>query len=311
MQIRPSRNALLTFILSIVIILSTGAHSLANSEMREWSFVNGENLRAEIVSVDEATHTVRLRSEKGQEMVVSTDQLSTIDRAWILEWVEIAEELEAKLKKLGGRIAHYIGKGPTTTTGYYVYHPSSAPAPGTMRPLMVLFDPSGHAWRYLLRHIEAGEATQFTLVTCDEFRNTKPDEETQLEITRLGELLPLILKTVPHDPRRLFLGGTSGGASGAFLFTTKIQNISWAGVYSNVGWLGGSKNWNLPYPAGMRVAMVNGDKDAPVKHWVDSDSAALKRCGIDVSVMAFEGGHQIPPVSVQIKAFKWLLREID
>ena len=45
--------------------------------------------------------------------------------------------------------------------------------------------------------------------------------------------------------------------------------------------------------------------------WMDGDCNVLKNRGITIPVMAFEGGHQIPPVSVQAKAFKWLLKELE
>ena len=57
----------------------------------------------------------------------------------------------------------------------------------------------------------------------------------------------------------------------------------------------------------MRVAMVNGDKDVAANQWIKRDSAVLQKAGCAVSVHAFEGGHQLAPPSVQIKALRWLL----
>ena len=294
--------------MSMAFTLLAAVHGKANSEMRNWTLASGETLRAEVVSVHEAKQTVRLRSDKGKETDMPTDQLSTLDRAWILEWVEMGEELEALVKKLGGRIDHHEGKGATMVTGFHVYHPSGEIAAGAQRPLIVLFDPSGNAMRYLMRHMEAADQTKFTLVSCEVFSNGLGDKEG---LDRFNDVFPVILKTVPHDPKRIFLGGTSGGALRAFDLSSSVRETPWAGIYSNGGWLGGSKNYARPYPSQMRVAMVNGDKDIGANQWMDGDCGALKSRGITISVMAFEGGHQIPPVSVQAKAFKWLLKELE
>lgn len=280
--------------------------ALGNSEIRTWTLADGTTQRAEIESVDEAAKTVSLRGEDGGDRTIPLDQLSNIDRAWVLEWIEMAEELEALVKKLGGRIEHFAGKGEKMTTGFHVYHPGHAPD-AAKRPLMIIFDPSGKAQRYLLRHMEAAEAAGITLVTCDYFRNGLSDEESQ---ARFKDVLPVILKQLPHDPARVFLGGTSGGALNAFLFAAAVKEVPWAGIYSNGGWLGGQGNYQLEYPT-MRVALVNGDKDTAANYWVDDDSAVLQKRGCKLALMAFEGGHQVPPPSVQLKAFKWLLGELE
>jgi hypothetical protein len=272
--------------------------------MRDWALTSGESMRGEIEMVDEIAGTVRLRSDDGKESVVQMDQFSNIDRAWILEWLELGEELKELIKKFGGRMEHFEGKGATLTTGFHVYHPSGAIAPGTPRPMMILFDPAGKPERYLTRHLEAAEQTKITLVTCEHIRNGQTAEET---LARFKELFPLIQKSVPHDPKRIFLGGTSGGALNAFYFPASMPEIPWAGIYSNGGWLGAE--YERPYPA-TKVAMVNGDRDVAANGWLDADSAVLQKRGATVVVIAFEGAHQIPPVSVQVKAFKWLLGEL-
>lgn len=280
----------------------------ANSEMRDWALLDGGRFRAEIEEVNEAENHIRLRKEDGTDLLLPIDEFSTLDRAWILEWQEIAEELEDSVKKLGGRIEHFEGKGPTMTTGFNVYHPSGGLQPGEQRPLMILFDPGGKAMRYLLRHMEAAEEVKMTIVTCDVFRNGMQRGEAR---RRFKEVLPIIQATIPHDPARLFLGGTSGGALRSFNLSAAFPEIPWAGVYSNGGWLGGKENReDTPFPA-MRVVMVNGDKDHAANSWMDADAVALRQKGSTISVMAFEGGHQVPPPSVQAKAFKWLLGQLE
>lgn len=220
----------------------------ANAEIRDWKLTDGSEFRGEIDEVDEVAQAVKLKNDKGGAAVIPLDELSTLDRAWVLQWIEFAEELA-----------------------------------------------------------EAAEEVKMTLVACDIFRNGMEESDS---IRRFRELLPIIRATVPHDPERDFMGGTSGGALRTFNLSTDLPEETWTGIYSNGGWLGGEKNWNRDYPT-MRVVMVNGDEDKAANSWVDSDSEILQTHGCRIAVVAFEGGHQIPPPSVQVKAFKWLLGEID
>ena len=117
---------------------------------------------------------------------------------------------------------------------------------------------------YLKRHIEAGEAANFILIALGSFRNSTNDDFVAELEKRFEEILPLIVEQVKFDPKRLFLGGNSGGAWRAFDYSTKFD-WPWAGIYSNGGHLGYhyDKFYDNPppYPAGMRVAMVNGNND--------------------------------------------------
>ena len=57
----------------------------------------------------------------------------------------------------------------------------------------------------------------------------------------------------------------------------------------------------------MRVAMVNGNQDPSGDYHLKRDTVRLQQAGCKISVHMFEGGHQVPPPSVQEKAFRWLL----
>ncbi|MGB6223291.1 hypothetical protein [Haloferula sp.] len=287
------------------LCLITGVY--ANAEIRDWKLKDGTELRGEIDDVDETAETVTLKGDQGKVVVVPLDSLSALDRAWVLQWIEFAEELGDAAEKFGGRIEHYEGKGETTTTPFHVYHPSGDIPVGTARPMMILFSANGKGIRFLLRHIKAAEEVKMTLVACDVFRNHMEERDS---IRRFRELLPIIRATVPHDPERDFMGGSSGGAWRSFNLSSDLPDETWTGVYSNGGWLGGEKNWNRDYPA-MRVAMVNGDEDKAANAWLDRDIEILQEHDCTVAVVAFEGGHQVPPPSVQVKAFKWLLGEIE
>ena len=60
----------------------------------------------------------------------------------------------------------------------------------------------------------------------------------------------------------------------------------------------------------MRVAMVTGNKDYG-SYTIENDVRVLQKCGSDVSVQSFEGGHQAAPASVMTKAFRWLSRKLS
>lgn len=277
----------------------------ANDQMRDWTLASGKKQQAEILAYDEPKKLVTLRLPDQTELKMAEQELSTIDRAWILQWVEQDEEARALLAKIGGTVTEHAGTGKFTTP-YAVYHPPVAVTAGTKLPMLIVFHPGGNGRRNIYKYIESAAAVGLTVVSLDYFRNTAdiPAKETEM-LECFTELLPQIESTVPHDENRMFMGGVSGGAWRAYHYSAQIPR-PWAGILAGGGWLGGKKYHDLPYPR-MRVAMVNGDKDAAANQYVDPDTACLQKSGSIVSVHAFEGGHQMPPPSVQEKALRWLL----
>lgn len=292
-------------ILLAVCVLSA-AHLSANSELRTWEGKDGK-YEAEIVSVDEANEKITLRTRDGKESTLSFSDLSVRDKAWILEWIEMNEELAEKVKEYGGKLERIEDKDGKGIAGFYVYHPSGEVDAAAPRPLMFVFDPSGNPIRYILRHIEAAEKTKITLACSETFRN---GQNTADMSKKLDPMLTLMQEKVPYDKNRLYLGGTSGGAVAAFATSAELPHVKVAGVYSNGGWLGPSPHNKRPYPA-YRVAMVNGDKDFGATQEINRMTEILQERGCTLTLFAFEGGHQIPPPSVQIKSFRWLLGETE
>lgn len=282
-------------------------HLSANSEEREWQAKDGSKFSAEIASVDEANQIVKLRLFGGKEISMAFGDLSALDKSWLFEWIEMNEELMAKVKEYGGRLERMDDKEGKGIPGFFIYHPSGEVNPQEPRALMFLFDPSGNPARYILRHMEAAEKTKMTIICSETFRNG----QNMVEMSKkLDTMLPLIGSSVPYDKNRFFLGGTSGGAMSAFHISAYLSKTKFAGIYSNVGWLGGAEVEKQAYPA-YRVALVNGDKDHAVAGVMNPEIVILQERGCTVSLFAFEGGHQIPPPSVQIKAFRWLLGETE
>ena len=279
----------------------------ANSEMREWKMKDGSTLFAEIFEVEEAKSQVTFRDSKGKLHEMPIQQLDDLNRAWLMEWLEMNEELAAKVKELGGRFTRRVAEGEGLTTGYYVYEPVKVVQEGKVGPLMMLFCPSGQPIRYLLRHVEAAEKSGITIVTGDHFRNGLP---LNIVIQRYRAVVTNLKQVLPFPEDRFFLGGTSGGALTAFVLSANLPEFQVAGVYSNGGWLGYPDVARRPYPA-MRTALVNGVRDYAVNELNQSVIEILQERKGTVSLFAFEGGHQVPPTSVQLKSFRWLLGETD
>lgn len=279
----------------------------ANSDERTWIFADGETFRAELIRYDEAAGKVVLRfKETAVEREYPLDRFGTMDRAWLAEWAEMEDDLNALVGSLGGKFTHVVTTGQYPTE-LFVYTPSAALAPDAPPPpALILFSPGGKANRYVKTHMEAAEKSGLLIIACAQFRNSDGQDGMEDEMRlRFAEVFPQILSRIRLDPARLFMGGTSGGAWRAYHYAAWFSH-PWAGIYANGGWLGGKKFYDLPYPA-LRVAMVNGNLDTAANVWVDRDSAVLKRAGGTVGIFAFEGGHQIPPPLHQHIAFEWLL----
>lgn len=297
-------HPIMKYLALLLSLLATATVALGSNTMRTWRTNSGTAYRAELVTYDEAKKLVTLRLEDETIIELGHDEFSAPDRAWLLEWTEFLEEKLGLLKKLGGVITTHEGKGKYRTD-YWDYQPPLVdPQPGTKPPMLILFHPNGNGYREIFRYIEAAKAAGLTLVSCDYFRNSPSDVLDGEMQERFEELLPQIEAAVPHDANRMFMGGCSGGAMRAYGYSATVKR-PWAGIYANCGWLGGPKYYNLPYPK-MRVAMVNGNEERD-RVWVAPDSEVLNKAGCTITIHAFEGGHQVPPPSVQEKAFRWLL----
>lgn len=298
-----------TFALLLCLLFTT-AFSFGSDTFRTWKTNEGQSFGAELESYDEAKKLVVLRLADEKIVEINYDDLIDLDRAWLLEWTEFTEEMQVKLQKMGGVLSAHKSKG-SIPVDYWVYQPPlAAEQAGVKPPMLILFHPNGHGFQAIYRYLEAAKATGMTLVSLDYFRNTgvgreNPEKEAEM-FGVFKELLPQIEATVPHDEKRMFMGGCSGGAWRAFHYSAWVQR-PWAGIYSNCGWLGiPAQYYSLPYPK-MRVAWVNGNKDPARDYYLKPDSARLSEAGCTMSVHSFEGGHQLPPPSVQEKAWRWLL----
>ena len=295
------------FVLTAIISsLAFSGLCQGNTDDRTWTYEDGSSLFAHITAWDSETDLVTLVDDKANTSQVKRSELSMIDQAFVRQWFIIHEKMETKLGELGGTLLHLQHKGKFTTD-YYVYQPSAYKADGTA-PMMILFSPSGQGYGSMLRHFEAAEKTGFVLITLDVFRNNDGDQNPE---ERFTELLP-VLEQNSHDPKKLFMGGLSGGASRSYRFSG-LYDRPWAGIYATGGWLGVRFNeqYNPKHVRyDMRIAMVNGDRDRAVAHYTKRDAHYLgETANCEIAMFAFEGGHQVPPTDSQVEAFEWLLKE--
>ena len=297
------------FTLLILWSLLTGS-AWGNSDVRSWKNLKGETVRAELVSYDATSGEVILKFSDKEDRKYHFDDFSITDKAWLVEWLEFERELSDEISKLGGKVEHVVTTG-VYPTDLFLYYPSEFKKKDAQLPALILFHPGGKAARYLKRHVKAAEASGLLLISCGTFRNTgdDPDKEGEL-FERFKEVFQYIVANIKFDKKRLFMGGTSGGAWRAFHYTAWIE-WPWAGIYSNGGWLGGEKYHGLDYADNMRVAVVNGNSDWLANMVVDDYVPVLQKHKSQIAVIAFEGGHQVPPPNIQNKAFNWLLEKED
>jgi len=302
----------MNFPLLCIIVFSLLTFSLkANTDVRLWTLANGDSINAELVSFDTETKEVKLLIDNSKDMVLSYADFSSLDRAWLIEWSELGEELVSLEEKLGGDVEHVVVDGEFQTD-LYVYYPSMYKGEKKSKtPLLILFHAGGKGLRHLYRHMEAAEEAQLMIISCGQFRNSKDNPEVEANfLKQFKEVWGEIQKGFKYDPEKVFMGGNSGGAWRAYHYTAWVE-YAWAGVYANGGWLGRSKYHSLDYADNMRVCMVNGNNDRSANQFVKPVTDILLKHDAKVSVISFEGGHQIPPVKSQVKAFQWLTETVE
>ncbi len=303
-----SVSPLKTSLLFLLLLVSICPSLLANTNLRNWQMTDGTRLHAELVDYNEAENQVYLRIREQDDSYYKLEDFTELDQAWLVEWLEVSEKLTTKLETLPGRYTHYNYLGELSNYDFYVYEPSSVTKTSN-RPLMILFSAGPKGLRYLLRHVDAAEASGMTIVAMDHFGNTHTSEATVIQNERFNELLPQLEATIAHNPNQLFTGGTSGGALRAIRLTNRIER-PWAGIYWNGGWLGHTKDLDDSYRA-MKVIIVNGNNDKAANQILDRDLPILRENNCEIGIISFEGGHQIPPKENITKAFQWLLDDAE
>lgn len=285
-------------------LLLACASAFGNTDSRRWNLASGESFHAELVKYDIENDVAILRVDEEQTKRYSLKEFSAIDAAWLLEWTKVSIDLDMLATEMKGTFSHHQHQGEHIAD-YYVYTPSIYSETNNL-PMLFLFHPGGKAARYVKRFMMAAETLGLIVVSSDSFRNTGAvwNEKDDAMLACFKELLPTLEKTTAHDPKQLYLGGSSGGAQSAYHYSTKVDR-PWAGIFANGGWIGGPEYYKLRFPK-MRVVMVNGHRD-PANRWIERDASVFEKCGCEVNIFSFEGGHQVPPPEVQLEVLEWLI----
>lgn len=170
-------------------------------------------------------------------------------------------------------------------------------------PMLVLFSPGGNGKSILRSVLPSASKLGWIVVGVDQLKNGMDED---LENAMESEAFEAIMNQVPHHPRRIYLGGMSGGAMRAYGLTYKYEEAPIAGILAMGGWLGGSKYYDKDFRKYMAVAMVNGDSDSGANNYVDRDTDVLEDRRCEVEVFSFSGGHQIAPEDTLDEALAWL-----
>ena len=283
--------SLVLFILSFSLSAST--------DHRYWKLPDGSRVHAAYTGLNEKTGLVSLRIQGGETIKVPLKDLGELDQTCVKKEFKIQNDLAVLLKKVHGTVEYWQTDGELATD-FYVYFPSAYKKTKKL-PLMILFNSSGRGARFLKRHIEAAESVGMILICSDHFKNHSDDE---IAMTKFLELITKVRTDLPHDKNAVYLGGDSGGALRAYWYTYQVEG-PWAGVYANGGWL--QRKYDAPYIGGLRIAMVNGNKDSGANREAKKDKVVLRAAGNKLRLFIFEGGHQVASIPAQKRAFNWLL----
>lgn len=188
---------------------------------------------------------------------------------------------------------------------YHVYVPSNYSPDNPLPPVIIAFNSNGDGTKIGGKMKDGVEKSGWLLVGCDKLRNGTSDS---LGVIWEDEVIPDILKNIPHDSLCIYLAGFSGGALRAY--ELKIRRPEkYAGVIAYGGWLGGYYTYPKLYRRGMAAAQVNGTRDEGANYWTEIDAEVLRKRNCSVKHFSHSGGHTIAPPDVTQRAIDWLQGE--
>jgi hypothetical protein len=265
---------------------------------RTWTDVQGRIMKAEFMSVDNATSQVKVRLSNGTEAIIPMQKLSPLDCAWIAEDQRAKLALLTVQKANAGKVVSLKSEG-IESVGFHVYYPTTFD-PSAPPSMIIMFSPGGNGKGILNAVKAACETLGWIGVGCDDFKNGV--SESKLD-PKWHEVLPAIEKAVLHDPDLLYLGGMSGGALRAYDYSETTLR-PWKGVLAMGGWLAGKTE--LGCPPQIAIACVNGDKDKNAIEYGRRELPILQKAQAVVQSFEFPGGHVVGTPDVILKAMQWL-----
>lgn len=295
-----------------------------SAEARTWTSVSGKQIEAEFVS--EAFGQVTLKTLQGEKIGIPLAKLSPADRDYIQSQklpaarsrgtASAVEEAAPVLAPRNGTPEVVAQMIPGTTfirtaagLNAVTYHVRVPPGfnPANPPPLVIAFSSTGNGHSILRSISTSTDKAGWIGIGCDKLMNSLPDAKLADQME--DEVLEDIYRNIPHDPRRVYLSGHSGGASRAYSITARRPE-PFAGILAYGGWLGGPPRQKDPYCKRMAVAMINGDKDESANSWVEGDKQALQLRKCSVELFSFPGGHPMPnDPEVSDRAIAWLQQE--
>jgi len=168
-------------------------------------------------------------------------------------------------------------------------------------PLIVLFDPAGDARGIVARYAPAARAHGWLAASCSDVRNGTPDEDDD---RAMNELLSYVGARRRVDQRRVFSGGHSGGACGAYRFAI-VSSASVAGAIVECGHMGPWREVGDRAIASSRFYLFTrlNDFNRPATRALQQAMAAK---GCRVTEVEAPGGHA-PMTSDQVDAaLRWM-----
>lgn len=191
--------------------------------------------------------------------------------------------------------------GETKIT-YHVHVPKSY-NPDELPAIIIGFSPGGDGKSMVKAVAESCDKRGWVAIGCNELKNKMNNQA--LETKMMKEVLDDIFKKIPHDSKRIFLAGFSGGAMRAYEVSA-IRAETIAGIIAYGGWIGGEERYKLDFCKGMAIAIVNGKDDSGANSWSSRDEKVLSKRKCRVKMFQFNGGHEIPPPESTEEAFLWI-----
>jgi len=286
------------------------------ADARIWTSVTGKQLEAEYVS--QAYGKVTLRSQQGEMFSIPLNNLSPADQEFLRtrglpppSTRTTTQPAQPESRAADPAVAAQMVPGQTftrtaegeTAVPYHVRVPPSFNS-SSPPPVLIAFSAGGKG-RFMVNTIgPCADKLGWITIGCDKLSNDINNDKLAFQM--IDEVLEDIYRNIPHDPRRIYLAGHSGGAMRAYGITARRKE-EFAGILAYGGWLGGPDFQKKPHTKYMSVAMVNGDKDDGANAWVQSDTQALKRGKCNVKLFTFPGGHPMPTApEITEQALQWL-----
>ena len=187
----------------------------------------------------------------------------------------------------------------TTGASYLLYLPTSYDT-NQPPPLVLYFDPGANSGYGMSKLQPSCEAAGWVLACANELRNEWiPNQELKIR-----EIMDDARSRIPHDRRRFYAAGLSGGAWRANSLSREYWNEV-AGLLLFGCWIGDYDDYTV-FPDRLAVARVNGLDDNSAIASEPYDGAYYAQTMVRVHDVHFAGGHEIGPTNAISEALAWL-----